>query len=75
MDCFAGHEMSTVTYDAATKAWTYTTRGCDGKGEDKTSTLVMRLKNADSLEVQELDRKGGFAQGDSPKHTYNRVKK
>ncbi|MHB0958854.1 MAG: hypothetical protein ACYC6N_21530 [Pirellulaceae bacterium] len=49
--------------------------GCDGKGEEKSSTLVIKLKDKDSLEVQELNRRGGFAQGDSPKYIYKRVAK
>ncbi|MHB0960320.1 MAG: hypothetical protein ACYC0X_08535 [Pirellulaceae bacterium] len=75
MDCFAGHEVSIVTYDAATKTWTSTIDGCDGKGEEKSSTLVIKLKDKDFLEVQELNRRGGFAQGDSPKYIYKRVAK
>ena len=75
MDSFGGHELSTVIYDPATKTWTSKSKGSDIKGEETSSTFVATLVDKDSLQVQAFDRKGGLAQGDSPKYTYKRVKK
>lgn len=74
LDSFGGADESRIHYDAETKTWTSTNRGCDGEGRDKSAKLIVRLVDADTLEVQSVDRIGGFAQGDSPKYLYKRVK-
>lgn len=75
MNSFGGHELGTVTFNKDTKTWTSEWKGRDGEGKETSNTLVATLLDKDSLQVQGLDRKGGLAQGDSPKYIYKRVKK
>ncbi|MHB0955543.1 MAG: hypothetical protein ACYC6N_24465 [Pirellulaceae bacterium] len=74
MNSLGGHDVSTVTYDDATKTWTTQSKGVDEKGRHTSATIVGRLIDADTYEWQMKDRKGGDIPGDSPKYIFKRIK-
>ncbi len=74
MNSFGAHEVSTVTYDDATKTWTTHSKSVDEKGRHTSATIVGRLIDADTYEWQMKDRKGGDVPGDSPKYVLKRIK-
>ena len=74
MNSFGDHDLSTVSYDDATKTWTTQSKGVDEKGRRTSATIVGRLTDADTYEWQMKDRKGGDVPGDSPKYIFKRIK-
>jgi hypothetical protein len=74
MGSLGGMGMGTVVFDRQAKTSTLTSKGVDGKGEKMSRTTEITMKDKDTFVIQDFDRKGGFAEGDSPKYTYKRVK-
>lgn len=73
MNSAGGHDLSTMTYDPATKTLTSKEEGTDGEGKANTSTNLMTLSDPDTLVFQITERTGGSVQGDSPKLILKRV--
>jgi hypothetical protein len=67
--------VATVHYDDAAKKWTVKSSGVDSRGQSLSRTLVLTLKDKNTLAAQILNRQGGLVQGDSPTYTYTRVQR
>ncbi|MCS7469974.1 hypothetical protein NZK35_25265 [Stieleria sp. ICT_E10.1] len=65
----------TVTPDATARTLTKTSKGVNGKGEEKSSETVLTKTGKDTLTSQALERKGGIVEGPSPPYTLKRVER
>ena len=65
----------TVTPDDAAKALTKTSKGVNGKGEEKSSKFVLTKTGKDTLTSQALERTGGIVEGPGPVYTLKRVER
>ena len=65
----------TVTPDDAAKAFTKTSKGVNGKGEEKSSKNVLTKTGKDTFTLQALKRTGGIVEGPGPAYSYKRVQR
>ena len=70
-----GFGLGTVKYDAATKTFTSESKGVDGEGRKGSTSVVMRMVDADTYVWQFKGQVDGEEMPESPEWTFKRVKK
>jgi hypothetical protein len=73
MNSMGGYSMGTTTHDHEAKSWATQSEGADAKGEKTSATVVMTLKDPNTLIWQSKNRQGGSLTGDSPEYTFKRA--
>jgi hypothetical protein len=72
VDSRGGYRLGVIAFSDDGQTYTRVGEGVDFKGRKTSGTVVITLKDEDTLVWQAMDRTGGDLTGDSPKYTFTR---